>query len=140
MKRCFLLCGTDLFCSLYVSPLSLSLCVCVSFSLSLLAPLLLPLLTLPRGFSCASAASCPPPLLAVPCQACGGWGVQWTSSTPMSMRGVLAAALMVAVVTVAALMVAVGRGSDQRVRTDPPTLPRKRWRKGQRELLLLLLC
>ena len=41
--------------------LSLSLCVSRSLSLSLLAPLLLPLLTLPWGFSCASAASYTPP-------------------------------------------------------------------------------
>ena len=60
------------------------------------------------------------------------------------MRGVSAATVMVAILTVAAVMVAavtvaVGRRSDQGVRTDPPTLPQKRWRKGQSELLLLLL-
>ena len=63
----------------------------------------------------------------------------------MLPRGVSAAAVMVAVVTVAAVMVAaltvvMGRGGYQRVRNDPPSLPRKRWPKGQKELLMLPLC
>ena len=57
-----------------------------------------------------------------------GGGVRCTSSIPMLMRGMSAAVVMVAVVRVPALIlavvtVAVGRGSDPGLRTDPPTHP-----------------
>ena len=59
-KRCFLLCSDDLFRSLSVFP---SLSFSVSLSLPLLAPLLLSLLTLPRGFLVPLLLLTPPCLL-----------------------------------------------------------------------------
>ena len=62
-------------------------------------------------------------------------GSTWCVWAGCTTRQSTVAAVMVTVVTVA-----MGRGSDQGVRTDPPTSPEKGGSKGQRELLLLLLC
>ena len=87
----------------------------------------------------------PPYVATFPVFAPWGGGGRWTSSTPMSMRGVSEGAVMMGVVMAATVMagvvtVAMGGTSHQGVGTDPSILPRKRWQKGQRELLLLQLC
>ena len=72
-KRCAIptVLRRDAFCTVALTPCALYLCLplslCVSRSLSPSSSLL-PLITLPRGFSCASAASYTP-LLVVPRQA-----------------------------------------------------------------------